>query len=107
MIDIKKFNPGGAPLILNVTTTAATGTFTQTLNTSLDAAPLYDARFVNTGTSGQLAFVSWNSVATTTTGQPLLGNTERTFNCGGYPQVFSAVMAAGSATIYVIPGQGD
>lgn len=112
MIDIKNFQPGSVPLVLNATTTAATATFTQTLNTPTNSSPLYDVRVVNSGTSGQTAFVQWGGtngggVATTTTGQPVLGNTERTFNMGGYAQVFSAIMLAGSAIIYVTPGQGN
>lgn len=112
MIDIKKFQPGAVPLVLNATTTAATGTFTQSLNTATNSSPLYDVRIVNSGTSGQTAFVQWGGtnasiVATTTTGQPILGNSERTFNMGQYSQVFSAIMLAGSAVIYVTPGQGE
>jgi hypothetical protein len=107
MIDIKKFNPGAVPLLLAATTTAATGTYTQGLGVATTSSPLYDIRVVNTGTSGQTAFVQWGGVATTTTGQPILGNTEKTFNTGNYPQVYSAIMLAGSANIYITPGQGD
>jgi hypothetical protein len=112
MIDIKKFQPGASPILLNATTPAANGTFTQTLNQASSSSPLYDVRIVNTGTIGQTAFILWGGTngsitATTTTGQPVLGNTEKTFNMGQYAQVFSAIMLAGSANIYVTPGQGE
>ena len=112
MLDIKNFNPGSSPILLAATTTAATGTFTQTLNNATNSSPLYDVRVVNSGTSGQLAFIQWGGtnagvVATSTTGQPILGNSERTFNMGQYAQVFSAIMVSGSANIYVTPGQGN
>lgn len=112
MIDIKKFQPSALPVIINATSTAANGTSTQTLNTPTNSSPLYDVRVVNSGTSGQIAFVSWGGTngsvtATSTTGQPVLGNTERVFNMGGYAQVFSAVVNTGTAAIYFILGQGD
>lgn len=111
MIDTKNFQPGAAPLTLVVTNTAAVnGTFTQSLNTPLNSTPLMDARIVNQGAI--TAFFQWGGTngsvtATTTSGQPLLGNMERTFNMGIPAQVFSAILGAtGTSTCFITPGNG-
>lgn len=107
MINLQNFQPGQY-ITIATTTTAVNGTIAIAASGSTNSTPLYDARIVNAGTS--VTFVSWGGTgvtATSTTGVAILPSAApEKFNMGASSNVFSAINALGTGSVYIAIGNG-